>query len=412
MNVLRGLLTGLVVAGGSWPVAAFFHEPRLANVLLALALSMVIAAVENVATANFVRDMRFGQEFKLWSVARIVSVVSSIGFALIWHSYWALIFGILMARLVRTVQSYVMCPFMPALTLSAWRRIVGFTTWSWAIYMVAVIRDRADTAMVGRFFSSASVGIFSLGHEIAALPIGDVIEPLSRACFPGFVKLRDQGMGVGQTWLRLLAASALLVLPAGMGIALLADPLVKLAFGPAWTQAVPMIQILGISSSMGAIGSLTSSLFSASGMLAVNFTIVATGTVARVVVMLIFLPGGTLVTAAWLSASLIVAEHLTYIVLAMRRFHISLAALALAVWRSLVATLVMAVVLIWLGLGFNPVADAFVAHMSMTAAAGVLVYSAAIALTWLASGSPEGPERDLLTLLNSVGRRLVGFLPA
>ncbi len=54
MNLIRGVLTAGLVASTAWPVASFFHEPRLAVVLLALAASNLIGAVENIATADFV----------------------------------------------------------------------------------------------------------------------------------------------------------------------------------------------------------------------------------------------------------------------------------------------------------------------------------------------------------------------
>ena len=412
MSLIRGLLTAGVVAGAAGPVAGFFREPRLAPVLLALAAAALIGAVENIATADFMRTMAFDLEFRLWTLPRLLQVAATIGFALLWPSYWALVFGIVFGRLVRTAMSYAMYPYLPRLTLAAWRRIVGFTGWSWAIYMVAMLRDRTDTVLVGRFFSSARVGIYALGNEIAALPTSELVEPLCRACFPSFSHLRHGGLEVGQIYLRLLAASALFVLPAGMGIALVADPLVKLAFGPLWLEAVPMIQILGISFSITAIGSLSTTLFSAYGMLRTIFAIVAVSTVARVALLAIFLPGGTLVTAAILSALLSMAEQATYITLTLRRFGVSLPGLLRAVWRSLLGTAVMATALIWLGLGFVPVADAYLGHLLADAGAGVAIYAATVTLAWIAAGRPDGPERDLLTLGRSIGRRIGAMRPA
>jgi O-antigen/teichoic acid export membrane protein len=409
MSLLRGLLTAGVVAAAAWPVAGFFHEPRLATVLLALALATLIGAAENIATADFIRTMAFRQEFKLWTLPRVLQVIGTIGFALIWPSYWALVFGIILARVVRTVMSYAMYPYLPRPTLVAWRRIVGFTSWTWAISIATMVRDRADTVLVGRFFSSTRVGIYALGNEIAALPTSELIDPLSRACFPSFSQLRHNGLSVGQTWLRLLAASALLVLPAGMGIALVADPLVKLAFGPRWLEAVPMIQILGISASITAIGSLTATLFSAYGMLRTTFAIVAAATVARIVLLATFLPGGTLVTAAILSALLSVLEQTIYLMIAMRRFAVSPGDLLRATWRSLLGTGTMAAGLIWLGLGFAPAAAAFLRHLLTSAAAGAAIYATVVTLAWVASGRPDGPERDLLTLVGSVARRLAAL---
>jgi lipopolysaccharide exporter len=406
MSLIRGLITGLVVAGTAWPVAAFFREPRLMMVLFALAISTLIGSVENIATADFMRTMAFRKEFQLWTLPRVLQVAGTIGFALIWQSYWALVFGILLGRIVRTVMSYAMYPFLPRLTLSAWRCIVGFTTWSWAIYMVAMVRDRTDTALVGRFFSSTRVGIYALGNEIAALPTSELIDPLARACFPSFSQLRHRGLSLGDTYVRLLGASALLVLPAGMGVALVADPLVKLAFGPLWLEAVPMIQILGISASIGAIGSLTMTLFSACNMLRTTFTITLVATLVRIPLMVTLLPGGTLVTAAILSATLGTAEQAVYIVIAVRRFAVSPRALIRSVWRSLFGTGAMAATLLWLGLGFAPAPDAFLRHLLTSAVVGAAVYVAAVTLAWTAAGRPDGPERDMLALLGSIARRL------
>jgi O-antigen/teichoic acid export membrane protein len=412
MSLIRGLLSAGLVAASAWPVAAFFREPRLADVLLALAVSTLIGAVENIATADFLRNMAFRQEFRLWTLPRLLQVVGTISFALIWPSYWALVFGIVFGRVVRTTMSYAMYPYRPRLTLTAWRRIVRFTTWSWAITMVSILRDRTDTALVGRFFSSARVGVYALGNEIAALPTSELIDPLSRACFPSFSQLHHGGLNVGQAYLRLLAASALFVLPAGMGIALVADPLVKLAFGPLWLEAVPMIQILGISASIAAIGSLSTTLFSACNMLRTTFTVIASATVARVVLMVVFLPGGTLVTAAILSALLGVAEQVAYITLTIRRFDVPLRGLLRAVWRSVLGTLAMAAALIWLGLGFVPVADDFLRHLLTDAAVGGAIYASVVLLAWIAAGRPDGPESDLLLLVRSVGRKVATLRPA
>ena len=123
MNLIRGVLTTLLIAGAAHPVAVFFHEPRLVPVMLVLALANLVGALESIATANFMRDFAFDREFRLWSVPRVVQVAAAVGFAVLFHSYWALAFGIMTGRLTRTALSYVMAPFRPRLTLAAWRRV-------------------------------------------------------------------------------------------------------------------------------------------------------------------------------------------------------------------------------------------------------------------------------------------------
>jgi lipopolysaccharide exporter len=43
------------------------------------------------------------------------------------------------------------------------------------------------------------------------------------------------------TYVRMVSLMALLTLPAGTGISLVADPLVRLALGPLWIHSVPIV---------------------------------------------------------------------------------------------------------------------------------------------------------------------------
>jgi O-antigen/teichoic acid export membrane protein len=411
MNLIRGLFTSVVVVIAAVPAAHFFHEPRMVPVLLALAAASLIGALENIKTANFVRDFAFSREFRLWTIPRVLQVIATVTFALLWPSYWALVFGILVARVVRTVLGYVMEPFRPRLTLATWRRITGFTVWSWAIYMTGMLRDRVDTVLVGRFFSSAAVGIYSLGGEISALPTTELVDPLCRACFPSFSQLRHSGLGVAQTYVRLLAAAALLVLPAGVGIAMVADPLVRIAFGPKWLEAIPMIEILGISNTIAAVGHITFTLLSAHAMLRTTFAIIVAGGVVRAALLIALLPHGTLVTAAIIAACMVLAEHSVAIGIAMRRFRVRPMELVRGLWRSLLGAAAMAGGLVWSGLGLVPATEAPWRHLLVASAAGAAIYVAVTGLAWLAAGRPEGPERDLVAVAGSVLRRLRGWRP-
>jgi len=406
MSFLRGLLTAAIIAALCRPAAAFFHEPRMAPVLLALALATLIGSLENIACADFMRSFAFDKEFRLWTIPRVFQVIATVGFALLWHSYWALVCGIITGRALRTALSYWMRPYWPRPTLVAWRRITGFTVWTWGIAMVNMVRDRIDTVLVGRFFSTAQLGVYAVGGEIAALPTSELVDPLCRACFPGFSQLRHSGLGVAEAYVRLLAATALLVLPAGVGIAMVADPLVRLAFGPAWLAAIPLIQVFGISATLAAFGNISTTLFSAFAMLRISFAITLSGAVLRTLLLLLFLPGRPLLTAAILLAAVGVGEQVATITIATRRFGVPPIALVRAAWRSVLAAATMGLTLVWLGLGMVAAPAAPWLHLLGTAAAGVPIYAAVLALAWLAAGRPAGPERDLLALAAGVLRWL------
>ena len=166
MGVLRGLLTALIIVGFAWPAANFFGDARLTDIFLVLALALFGSSLENIGTVDFQRDMAFGKQVPIQFVPRVAGVVASITCAVIWQSYWALVAGILVSRGARLLATYVVHPYRPRITLRAWRRLVGFSFWSWANSMTALVQGRADTIVIGGYLNPTEVGIYSIGAEV------------------------------------------------------------------------------------------------------------------------------------------------------------------------------------------------------------------------------------------------------
>ena len=257
INVIRGFATAVVVALAAWPVARFFGDERLFPVMLVLAAGSLVASFENIGIVDFRRDIAFQKEFVLMSLPRLVSIVVAITLAFVLRSHWALVCAIMTSITLRVGLGYVMHPFRPWFRLRAWRQIAGFSFWSWLISLTSLLRDRCDSFVIGRVFDITQVGIFSLGTEIATLPTTELISPLSRACFSGFASVRSSDSSqadTAQAFLRVIGSTALIALPAGVGISLVADPIVKLAFGPGWGGATVVIQVLGVAMTTMVLG--------------------------------------------------------------------------------------------------------------------------------------------------------------
>jgi lipopolysaccharide exporter len=401
MNMLRGLASGLVILALAVPAGPFFGDPRIAWVLAVLALVIALDGVENIGIVDFRRDFAFQKEFQLWILPRLAGAVLTVVLAVVLRNYWALIAGILAQRVLRVSASYVMHPYRPRLSLREWRHMLSYSLWTWAISSVGLLRSRSDSILVGRMLGTAPVGFYSVGAEIAALPTTELVLPLCRAAFSGFSAGRHEQHRPAEIYLRLIAVTTLLTLPAGMGISLLAGPMVALAFGAQWAAAAPVIAILAPAGTMTVLGSVSATLFQVHALLAGMFRIEILCLVLRVALLVALIPLGGLPGAALAVALSIVLEQALYARTAFRRFGVRAGALLGVTWRSLAATVVMAFVLYAAGLGWQD--GAGVAPPKLLAEGvllGVIVYLAALSACWLAAGRPAGAERDVLALLH------------
>lgn len=406
LNMLRGGLSGLVILALAFPAAGFFAEPRITPVLAVLALVTALDGIENIGIVDFRRDFTFRKEFQLWILPRVVGALLTIVLAMALRNYWALIAGILTQRVLRVASSYAMHPYRPRLSLRSWRHMLGYSLWTWAISSVGLLRGRADTILIGRMLGAGPVGIYAVGAEIAALPSSELVMPLCRAAFSGFAAGRHADQTPGEAYLRVLAIMALVTLPAGVGISLVAQPLVMLAFGPQWLAAAPLIAVLGVAGVLTLPGAMSATLFQVHGLMSGMFGIEAASLVLRVVLIAAGVHLAGLPGAAMAVAVAILLEQLLYACVTLRHFSLRPAALLWVTWRSLLATGVMAVVVSGAGLGWNGAGEGVAAlALCEGVVLGAIAYSAALLGLWLAAGRPAGAEHDALALLRkAVGR--------
>jgi lipopolysaccharide exporter len=395
ISFCRGLLTAAVIAIGAWPVAAFFEDPRLGTITLVLAVAMLLSSVENIGIVDFRRDLAFQKELQLYTVPRILGIAAAITFAAIFANYWALIVGILTTRLTRCVWSYAMHPYRPSFTLRSWRQLVGFSSWTWANTLVDQIRERLDWVVIGRLLGAADTGIYAVGSEVGLLPSTELLQPFGRALYAGFAAARREGTGIAGPYLRAITTTFLLTMPAGFGISLVADPLVRLIFGERWLAAVPLVEIFGVVGMLGAITTVSGALLTVSGMLSVQFRFIVLTTVVRLILLLFLVNKIGIVGAGIAAAATLLLEECCFLVVTFRRFHVSVAGLWRGIWRPVLATAAMAGVLIWLNLGWTAAPGSplvIVEQLALAVAIGAVTYCAVIASLWCLAGRPDGAE--------------------
>jgi lipopolysaccharide exporter len=408
INVIRGLMMASLLAIIAVPVAHFFGDHRLVKIIYVAAFGSAIGAFENIGIVDFRRFIAFDKEFQLNVFPRVASIIVAIVLAATLHSYWALIGAILTSQALTIGLGYWLHPFRPRFCLVEWREISGYSFWSWLISVLGVLRSSSDNLIIGHFFGPAKVGIYGVGGEIAALPSTELVAPLCRAAFGGFAVARRQGDNGAETFLRLLGLMAVLTVPMGLGLSLVADPVIRLAFGAAWLGAAPLVHLLGVAGILTIFGSVSATLFAANAwlktMMLVNISIAA----LRVTLLIVLVPRFGIMGAAMAAAITDIGDQLIYLTMTLRKLDIAFSTVISRVIRTLLAAAAMAFVLVVLGLGWHDLPGKPLALGEQLAEAIVLgasVYIAVLIGLWVAVGRPEGVETDAFAFLLRISKR-------
>ncbi|WP_287849511.1 lipopolysaccharide biosynthesis protein [Acidiphilium sp.] len=409
INLIRGFGVALVLSIAAFPIAALFHNPDLAPVLLAVAAISALGAVENIGVVDFRRFIAFDREFVLKIIPRIVQTVIGIILSFILRSYWALIIALLTNQALTTIMTYQLHPFRPQLSLAAWRRMAGYSAWVWVNNLVSLLNSNGTNFIIGKMLGVGAVGIFGLGNEIAGLPNTELVGPLCRSAFSGFAQAQADGDNGANLLLRLLALMTIIALPAGLGLSLTAYPIVQLGFGKNWISAVPLLQIIGVANAFSIFSMISGVVFSVRAWMKALFKLGAAVTLIRIGLIIVLLPVYGLTGAAIAIALTDIVNQIVLIVVTVHRLDVSLTSLLDRVWRSVTAAALMTALLIVLHLGWrdDPGTDHWQAiHLSAAVLIGAISYTASLFGLWLIAGQPEGGERDLLDATRAMLRRV------
>jgi PST family polysaccharide transporter len=398
LSALRGLLAALLMV----VIAAFLPDGRIAGVLLALAPSPLLKGLANPSFVAFERELVFSRLAWQTLGSKTIAFVVTLGLALLYRSYWALVIGILVGALASLVLSYVLRPYLPRPSLSRWSEIFAFSGWMSLTTMVTTLAMETDKIIVGRLLGVADAGLYFMTQRVGVLPTRELVSPLQRILFPSFSEIVDDRARLRRVVCESMSVLGSLSIPAGFGFALVAGDVVPLALGSNWLPIVPLLTILVPFLGLRATLSMTLPCVMALGETRLLFKVSAVYALVHIPV---FIAGTALFGLVGAVGSIVLAG-VFYIYLSgwllKRTLAISAGEVVRQVRRSLGAAVLMIAVVLAVEtvqvpglLSVEPTWPSLILKVAL----GALVFSSVQYAIWRLEGRPSGFEMRLLQVV-------------
>lgn len=407
LNAVRGLALGALFAAAGGITAKLYDDPRLVDVMAALGVSIFLGGLTNPRSIMLQRDLIFWQEFVLNVSQKLAGVVVSIVIAYYYRTYWALVIGTLVTQAANVLVSYTILPFRPRVSFAHMRELLSFSLWLTAGQIVNTLNWRFDQLLVGKGLGIAALGHYSVGGNLAQLPTRETTAPLTKVIFPGFASIREDRVRLAAAYQRAQAFVTAVALPAGVGTALIADPLIRLTMGEKWEPVIFVIQVLASVFALQTLGSLSEPLGMAQGETRLLFVRSVQMLLIRVPIIVVgMLLGGLEGVVIGRVVSGVVA--IFFAMRLVRRFTgLGLREQLAANVRSLASVAVMAAGVALVAPHLSRLTDPAslgIKIATITALAAPL-YCGTTLLLWTLMGKPAGPERELGQILTKAFAR-------
>lgn len=264
----------LILAGAPlW--AAVQGEPRLPPVLWILSGGVILTAAGAVPFALLQRRLEFGKIARAQVAQGLATALTTMAGAALIGSYWALVGGFLIGKIVFTAFILAAEPIRPRWPTrdAGVMRLVGFGSTLSGERLIHYLRSNVDLALIGARLGDQSLGLYVMGLTLARMPIDKLGSAIIPVAFPVFARLQNDLPELRRYFLGLTVGTCALVFPAAFGLLVTAHLLVPTVLGAHWVGAVLPLQIASFFTPVAFHLAIVCPLLNALGRVDLNFRI-------------------------------------------------------------------------------------------------------------------------------------------
>ncbi len=247
INFLISVALAAAMYGLSGPISQFFREERLASVIEAFAVIILLGALGFGQYALLNRELRFRVIALIDMTCAILSFIVVISCAFYFRSFWALWAGALSSVTCWIFLSYAGSSWRPGFP-KFWVGLDGLFRFGFHIMVhnFAIYFTRnLDSILIGKFLGSTALGFYDRAYKILLFPIESLGQPISRVVIPFLSRLRGHPTQFRDMFLVVNGLLHLACIPVSVALISCSEHFVLFLLGEKFREVTPIFFWLG-----------------------------------------------------------------------------------------------------------------------------------------------------------------------
>lgn len=250
LQILRGGVLSMAILLLAGPMARFYDEPQLAEILMLSALIPLISGFNSTRILSASRELILGRLTILMLTSQSSGILAMIALAWWMQSVWALAIGGVVTVTVLAILSHLLLPGPRDRIGFEWaaaRRLFGFGKYIFLATLATFLIGQGDKAVLGKYVSLDELAIYNIGFFLASVlwllsrSLNDqIVFPLYARTPPNESLENRRRLGKAR-----FALTGVVMLGTG-AIALIGVPLVALLYDPRYEAAGPVLVLVAL----------------------------------------------------------------------------------------------------------------------------------------------------------------------
>ena len=248
-------------------IVAAYGQPRIAPVIVALAVVFTISGANTQYRSDLTRRMRFLALSGSDIVAQACGLAAALALALMGMGLWALVAQQLTVAATGLAVNVLTVRWLPGLPRRGvpMRRFFRFGAGLFSTQLVTYLTKNVDNIALGIAYGPVPLGFYSRAYQLLMMPLNQINAPMTNVALPVLSRIQHDRVAYQRYLERAQLVACYLTTTVFAVAAGLAAPLVLLLFGPAWTAVAPIFAILAVGGVFRSVAQIAYWIYLSSG---------------------------------------------------------------------------------------------------------------------------------------------------
>jgi PST family polysaccharide transporter len=263
---------GVILFGLSWIMspllATYFHDERVLEINRILALTFPINALGSTHEAILRKNLAFGRITIPVFLRAVTKGLTSIILAFMGFGAWSLVWGQIFGTMIASLLFWILSPWRPHFDFNPAQAasLLRYGVRDIVSNFLSMILLNLDYWLVGHFLGAEALGIYTLSYRLPELVILQFARIINQVNFPIYTQMHESNAGLlARGFRKTTEYVALVTVPFGIGLALLAQPFTLVFFSEKWRDAIPVLQAVALYAMFLSLFQNASSVYKAQG---------------------------------------------------------------------------------------------------------------------------------------------------
>ena len=226
-------------------IADFYRLPHLTPVIRVLSLTLIVSGVRNIQQSYVSRNLIFKKFFFATVGGTLGSAVVGIAMAYMGYGVWALVGQQLTNVTLGTLILWAIVHWRPKFMFSL-QRLKGLFSYGWKLLasaLIDVVYGQLRQLIIGRIYTAKDLAFYNQGHHFPSVIVANINTSIDSVLLPAMSAEQDDKERVRAMTRRAISISTYIMMPMMMGLAVCAEPVVRLVLTEKWLPCVPFLRV-------------------------------------------------------------------------------------------------------------------------------------------------------------------------